>query len=57
MIERSRDSHVLEVVAGLAASGALNPFVNAVFPLVQAAEALSAVETGHAEGKIVLQVG
>ncbi|MDQ1491091.1 MAG: hypothetical protein QOJ23_3605 [Actinomycetota bacterium] len=57
MIERSRDSHVLEVVAGLAASGALNPFVNAVFPLAQAADALSAVETGHAEGKIVLQVG
>jgi NADPH:quinone reductase-like Zn-dependent oxidoreductase len=56
MIERSRDAHVLEAVAGLAASGALNPFVTAVFPLDQAAEALSAVESGHAQGKIVLQV-
>jgi NADPH:quinone reductase-like Zn-dependent oxidoreductase len=56
MIERSRDGHVLEAVAGLAASGALNPFVTAVFPLDQAAEALAAVETGHAQGKIVLQV-
>jgi NADPH:quinone reductase-like Zn-dependent oxidoreductase len=41
---------------GVAASGALNPFVTAVFPLDQAAEALSAVETGHALGKIVLEV-
>jgi NADPH:quinone reductase-like Zn-dependent oxidoreductase len=57
MIERTRDAHVLEAVAGLAASGALNPFVTAVFPLDQAADALSAVETGHAQGKIVLQVG
>jgi NADPH:quinone reductase-like Zn-dependent oxidoreductase len=56
MIERSSDSHVLEAVAGLAASGDLKPFVTAVFPLDQAAEALSAVETGHAEGKIVIRV-
>jgi len=56
MIERSRDAHVLEVVAGLVASGTLNPFVTEVFPLDQAAEALSAVETGHTQGKIVLEV-
>jgi NADPH:quinone reductase-like Zn-dependent oxidoreductase len=56
MIERSRDNHVLEAVAGMAASGALNPFVTAVFPLDQAAEALAAVETGHAQGKIVIEV-
>src|SRR5437588_2954700 len=55
MIERSRDAHVLEVVAGLAVSGALNPFVTAVFPLDQAGEALAAVESGHAQGNIVLQ--
>jgi NADPH:quinone reductase-like Zn-dependent oxidoreductase len=56
MIERSGGAHVLEVVAGLVASGTLNPFVTAVFPLDQAAEALAAVETGHTQGKIVLQV-
>jgi NADPH:quinone reductase-like Zn-dependent oxidoreductase len=56
MIERGRGSHVLEEVAGMAASGTLNPFVTAVFPLDQAGEALSAIETGHAQGKIVLQV-
>lgn len=56
MIERTPGAHALEAVAGLAASGALNPIVTAVFPFDQAAEALSAVETGHAQGKIVLQV-
>lgn len=56
MIERTRDAQVLEAVAGLAASGALNPFVTAVFPLDQAADALGAVESGHTQGKIVIQV-
>jgi NADPH:quinone reductase-like Zn-dependent oxidoreductase len=56
MIERSRGGHVLEAVAGLAASGTLNPFVTAVFAFDQAGEALAAVESGHAQGKIVLQV-
>jgi NADPH:quinone reductase-like Zn-dependent oxidoreductase len=55
-IERSRDGSALDAVADLAASGALDPLVSAVFPLDRAAEALAAVESGHAQGKIVLQV-
>jgi NADPH:quinone reductase-like Zn-dependent oxidoreductase len=30
--------------------------VTAVFPLDQAAEAVAAVESGHAQGKIVLEI-
>jgi NADPH:quinone reductase-like Zn-dependent oxidoreductase len=55
-IERSRDGSALDAVADLAASGALDPLVTAVFPLDRAAEALAAVESGHAQGKIVLQI-
>ena len=55
-IERSRVAHVLETVADLVASGVLDPFVTAVFPLDRAADALAAVESGHARGKIVLQI-
>jgi NADPH:quinone reductase-like Zn-dependent oxidoreductase len=55
-IERSRTAQVLEAVADLAASGALDPLVTTVFPLDRAADALAEVESGHAKGKIVLQV-
>jgi NADPH:quinone reductase-like Zn-dependent oxidoreductase len=55
-IERNRDGSALGAVADLAASGALDPLVTAVFPLDQAAEAVAAVESGHAQGKIVLEI-
>jgi NADPH:quinone reductase-like Zn-dependent oxidoreductase len=55
-IARSRGADVLEAVADLVASGVLDPLVTAVLPLDQAPEALAAVESGHARGKIVLQV-
>jgi NADPH:quinone reductase-like Zn-dependent oxidoreductase len=55
-VERTRNGQVLETVARLVQSGALNPFVTEVFPLDQAAQALSAVESGHAQGKVVLEV-
>lgn len=56
LIERSRDGSGLDAVAALAASGDLDPLVTAVFPFDQAGEALAAVESGHAQGKIVLQM-
>ena len=37
-------------------SGALKMQVEAVFPLEQAAQALKRSETGHARGKIIVQV-
>ncbi len=57
MVTRAQNAAVLEEVARLVESGTLKPFVTQVFPLEQAAEALAAVEFGHATGKIVLEVG
>ncbi len=56
VIERDRTHRVLEIVAGLVAEGKLDPHVEDILPLDQAAEALAAVEVGHAKGKVVLQV-
>lgn len=38
------------------ADGRLRPLVTRTFPLDRAAEALRAVEDGHARGKIVIEV-
>jgi NADPH:quinone reductase-like Zn-dependent oxidoreductase len=57
MIERDRGRGVLEVVAALVADGKLDPRVEDVLPLDKAADALAAVEFGHAKGKVVLQIG
>jgi NADPH:quinone reductase-like Zn-dependent oxidoreductase len=56
MIERDRTHRVLEIVAGLVADGNLDPHVEDVRPLDEAAEAIAAVEVGHAKGKVVIEV-
>lgn len=57
MVTRAQTAEVLDEVARLVASGTLKPFVTQVLPLARAAEAIAAVEAGHATGKIVLEVG
>ncbi|MET0475785.1 MAG: NADP-dependent oxidoreductase [Mycobacterium sp.] len=56
MIERDRTHRVLEIVAALVADGKLDPHVEDVRPLDEAADAIAAVEIGHARGKVVIQV-
>jgi NADPH:quinone reductase-like Zn-dependent oxidoreductase len=56
MVERDRTSRVLEIVAGLVADGKLDPHVEDIRPLDDAAEAVAAVEAGHAKGKVVIEV-
>jgi NADPH:quinone reductase-like Zn-dependent oxidoreductase len=56
MIERDRTSRVLDIVARLVADGKLDPHVEDILDLDHAAEALAAVEVGHAKGKVVIQV-
>jgi NADPH:quinone reductase-like Zn-dependent oxidoreductase len=55
-VARARNREVLDTVAQLVVSGALNPLVTSTFPLDQAARALRLVEDGHAEGKVVIEV-
>ncbi|WP_261554517.1 NADP-dependent oxidoreductase [Frankia tisae] len=55
-VQRARNADVLDAVAGLAAAGVLDPHVSDVYPLDRADAALRAVETGHARGKIVIEV-
>ncbi len=57
MIERDGTSRVLEIVGALVAEGKLDPHVEDVRPLDEAADALAAVEIGHARGKVVIEVG
>ena len=56
VIERDRTSRVLEIVAGLVADGKLDPHVEDVRPFDEAADAVAAVEIGHARGKVVVEV-
>ncbi len=56
-IQRARTREVLDTVAALAETGKLDPQVVEVLPLDRAAEALARVESGHSQGKIVLEVG
>lgn len=51
---RERSEGVLGAITGLVQQGLVDPHVEATFPLDRAAEALAAVETGHARGKIVI---
>jgi len=55
-VARERSSAVLDAVARLVTEGALDPRVTGTFPLEQAGQALRAVEEGHAQGKIVIEV-
>jgi len=56
MIERDRTRHVLALVGHLVAAGKLDPHVEDILSLDQAAEAIAAVEVGHAKGKVVIQI-
>ncbi|MFJ8042076.1 NADP-dependent oxidoreductase [Kitasatospora sp. NPDC096147] len=55
-VKRRRSGEVLAAVAALVASGALDPHVAETFTLDRAAEAMLAVESGHARGKCVIEV-
>ncbi|MEV7403567.1 NADP-dependent oxidoreductase [Streptomyces sp. NPDC091267] len=55
-VARARTAAVLDEVADLVVGGVLCTHVTRTFPLVSAGEALRTVETGHARGKIVIEV-
>lgn len=55
-LKRVGDPATLSAVADLVATGKLDPCVRRVFPLSEAADALALVESGHASGKVVLDV-
>jgi NADPH:quinone reductase-like Zn-dependent oxidoreductase len=55
-IERDRTNRVLDIVGALVADGKLDPHVEDVRPLDEAADALAAVEVGHARGKVVIEI-
>ena len=56
MIERDGTHRVLEIVATLVAEYKLDPHIEDIRPLDEAAEAVAAVEVGHAKGKVVIEV-
>ena len=56
MVERDRTTRVLEIVGAMVADGKLDPHVEDVRSLDEAAEAVAAVEIGHARGKVVIEV-
>lgn len=55
-VTRSTTSESLAALAALVAAGELAVHITASYPLAHAAEALALVESGHAKGKIVLEV-
>lgn len=55
-VRRSGTAETLEALAGLVASGGLDPHITAGYPLERAGEALAEVESGHARGKLVLEI-
>ena len=57
LIVRERSNRVLEAVAALVAEGKLDPHVEDVISFDDAADAVAAVEKGHAKGKVVVSVG
>ncbi|MCO1657314.1 NADP-dependent oxidoreductase [Pseudonocardia humida] len=56
VVERDRSTAVLAELARLVAAGQLDPHISEVRPLDEAGEALALVESGHAEGKVVLRM-
>ncbi|WP_394618678.1 NADP-dependent oxidoreductase [Lentzea sp. JNUCC 0626] len=56
MVRRRLDRANLERVAELMTAGRLDPHVTETYPLARAAEALALVESGHATGKLVLDL-
>ncbi|MFD7830047.1 NADP-dependent oxidoreductase [Kitasatospora sp. NPDC059803] len=55
-ITRSTTSETLSALAALVAAGELDPNITGRYPLARAAEAIAFVESGHARGKVVLEV-
>lgn len=55
-VNRDRTSKVLDAVAALVATGKLDPHVNDVLAFDDAAQAIAAVESGHAQGKVVIKI-
>jgi NADPH:quinone reductase-like Zn-dependent oxidoreductase len=55
-VVKNRNSALLEAIAVLAGNGTVRPYVTSVFPLHKAGEAIALVETGHATGKVVVEV-
>ena len=56
-VARTRNRATLEAVARLVVDGVLRPSVTVTYPLARAAEAMRAVEGGHAQGKTVIEIG
>jgi len=56
MVNRDRTSRVLDAVAALVADGKLDPHVNDILAFDDAAQAIASVESGHAQGKTVIQI-
>ncbi|MEV7027383.1 zinc-binding dehydrogenase, partial [Kitasatospora sp. NPDC093558] len=55
-VTRSTTSETLAELAALVAAGELDVHITGRYPLAHAAEALALVESGHAKGKLVLEV-
>ncbi|MFH9348682.1 NADP-dependent oxidoreductase [Kitasatospora sp. NPDC017646] len=55
-VTRSTTSETLAALAALVSSGDLDPHITGRYPLDRAAEAIAAVESGHARGKVVVEV-
>lgn len=56
MVRRRLDRSSIERVAELMVAGRLDPHITATYPLARAREALELVESGHAPGKLVLDM-
>lgn len=56
-IVRDYDRKILDLLATMVGDRKLDPHVEDVLPLDRAAEAMAAVERGHAKGKVVIEVG
>jgi NADPH2:quinone reductase len=56
-VRRDRTARVLDEVARLVADGKLDPQVNDVIAFDDAPQAIASVESGHALGKVVIQIG
>ncbi|MFF7454027.1 NADP-dependent oxidoreductase [Kitasatospora sp. NPDC008115] len=56
-ITRSTSPETLAALAELVAAGELDPHIASRYPLSRAAEAIALVESGHARGKVVLDIG
>ncbi|WP_380281277.1 NADP-dependent oxidoreductase [Kitasatospora purpeofusca] len=56
-ITRSTSPDTLAALAELVAAGELDPHITGRYPLSRAAEAMALIESGHARGKVVLDIG